>query len=404
MSKNMQNLKTPKGQNLQDNATKWQTKSKIEQNLSKKCQSSQKWQNPQIEQNPQKSQTEQTEQNPQKWYEKNECAGSFWLKVTLVLVSAFYHPILRPILNLCIAFVTAVYFVFSPNERRNIARFYENLEGFIASQNPQKMRLKPKSWLQRQCQIYGNFYEFGSAICDKIASWLGKISHKDIEIINIDFIKNELMPPNNAESKKGQILVVSHFGNIEVCRALRNEMGEMGKIPLSILMYEKIAKDFIALLHSISKDKESLNPKSHQSIILVDNLDMDSLLQIKDLLDSGVNIGIMGDRVAIDSTSRGKNAKFDFLGKPCYFPQGAFLLAGVLNVKISMLWCEKQNGKYQIELENISQTPVRFARDKSSRTKDAQVRGLAQKYVESLQKRVVANPKSWFNFYDFWAV
>ncbi|MGX2972004.1 hypothetical protein [Helicobacter sp. T3_23-1059] len=391
MSKNLQNLKIPKGQNLSNNTTH------KDENPSKKCQSSQKW------------------QNSQKWYNKNECAGRFWLKVTLVLVSVFYHPILRPILKLCIAFVTSVYFIFSPNERRNIARFYENLEDFITSQNPQT-RLKPKSWLQRQWQIYGNFYEFGSAICDKIASWLGKMSHKDIEIINMDFIKNELMPTNNnAESKKGQILVVSHFGNIEVCRALRNEMGEMGKIPLSILMYEKIAKDFIALLRHISKDKECHNnsqnpttnslPKSYQSIILVDNLDMDSLLQIKDLLDNGVNIGIMGDRVAIQDgfISRGKNAKFHFLGKPCYFPQGAFFLAGLLNVKISMLWCEKINGKYQIELENISKEPVKFMRDKSSLSKESQVRELAQKYVTSLQKRAVANPKSWFNFYDFFA-
>ena len=339
----------------------------------------------------------------QKWYEKNECAGKFWLKVTLILVSAFYRPILRPILKLCIAFVTGVYFVFSPNERGNIARFYENLEEFTTNQNPKK----PKSWLQKQWQIYGNFYEFGSAICDKIASWLGKISHKDIEIINMDFIKNELMPTNNntAESIKGQILVVSHFGNIEVCRALRNKIG---KIPLSILMYEKIAQDFIALLRSISKNKECQNDnqKSHQSIMLVDNLDMDSLLQIKDLLDIGVNIGIMGDRVAIQEgfISRDKNARFDFLGKPCYFPQGAFYLAGLLNVKISMLWCEKINGKYRIELENIAQTPVKFTRDKSSMSKESQVRELAQKYVTSLQKRVVANPKSWFNFYDFWAM
>lgn len=337
-----------------------------------------------------------------KWYEKNECASSFWLKITLVLVSCFYHPFLRPILKLCIAFVTGVYFVFSPNERHNIARFYENLETFCKnknpSENPPKNILKQvaQKW-RKNYQIYSNFYEFGCAICDKIAAWLGKINHKDIEVRDIEAIKNELL--TSKKSKKGQILVVSHFGNIEVCRALRNNIGE---IPLVILMYEKIAQDFIALLKGLSKHKESNTKQdsiTNAGIMLVDDLDMDSIFRLKELLENGVNIGIMGDRVAISQSSNSKNAKFDFLGKSAYFPQGAFLLAGVLNAKISMLWCEKIKGKYTIELEQISQVPVVFGRES---TKEAQIKKLMQKYVDSLQKRAIANPKSWFNFYDFW--
>lgn len=348
-----------------------------------------------------------------KWYEKNECASSFWLKVTVVLVGCFYHPFLRPILKLCIAFVTGIYFVFYPNERRNIARFYENLETFQKNKNPNEnpkpskksnilkqiaqMSQKLTKTCHKNYQVYSNFYEFGNAICDKIAAWLGKINHKDIEVRNMETIKNELL--TSKESKKGQILVVSHFGNIEVCRALRNSIGE---IPLVILMYEKIAQDFIALLKGLSKHKESNTAQdsiTNAGIMLVDDLDMDSLFRLKDLLENGVNIGIMGDRVAISYSSNSKNAKFDFLGKSAYFPQGAFLLAGVLNAKISMLWCEKIKGKYTIELEQISQAPVVFGRES---TKEAQIKELMQKYVDSLQKRAIANPKSWFNFYDFW--
>lgn len=349
-----------------------------------------------------------------KWYEKNECASSFWLKVTVVLVGCFYHPFLHPILKLCIAFVTGVYFIFSPNERRNIARFYENLKTFQKNKNPSEspkpskksnilkqiaqMSQKLTKTCHKNYQVYSNFYEFGSAICDKIATWLGKINHKDIEVHNMEAIKNELL--TSKESKKGQILVVSHFGNIEVCRALRNSIGG---IPLVILMYEKIAQDFIALLKGLSKHKESNTAQdsiTNAGIMLVDDLDMDSLFRLKDLLENGVNIGIMGDRVAISHSSNSKNAKFDFLGKSAYFPQGAFLLAGVLNAKISMLWCEKIKGKYTIELEQISQAPVVFVRES---TKEAQIKELMQKYVDSLQKRAIANPKSWFNFYDFWS-
>ena len=310
----------------------------------------------------------QTIQNPKnlKWYEKNECAGKFWLKVTLVLVGAFYRPFLRPILRFCIAFVTGVYFVCCKNERRNIEQFYANLAQFSTHSN-----LKNRFWLQRVWQAYGNFYEFGNAICDKIAAWLGKLGQKDIEIINTEFIQKELISqPNDAKSKKGQILVVSHFGNIEVCRAMRNVAGE---IPLVILMYEKIAQDFIALLKSISSGKEHhKTPKKDLGIMLIDELDMDSILRLKDLCESGVNIGIMGDRVAIANNGmlhKSKNAKFDFLGKPCLFPQGAFLLSGILNAKISMLWCEKINGKYHIELESISTNPVRFSAGKSKKIK-----------------------------------
>ena len=150
------------------------------------------------------------------------------------------------------------------------------------------------------------------------------------------------------------------------------------------------AFNFLNLINKVSQNK--------LRVIYVSTLDIQSVLELEKILENGGHIGIMGDRTAIDST---KNAKFSFLGKECFFPQGAFLIAGLLKSKISILWCQRVGRKYQVELERIlvegKDSNVILGRDRRK-----SVRGLIQQYVESLEKRVCANPQYWFNFYDFW--
>ena len=306
------------------------------------------------------------------WYERDECAGNFLLNLTIWLVR------LMPkfLLNIIVIVVTAIYYAFSPKERENLAKFYKiagdfcNNNGILLQENAKKSIDKP--------QIYLNFYHFGWAICDKISAWIGKINHNDINIKDKNFIIDEL-----CSDKKGQILVMSHFGNIEVAHALSQKFRNLRIISF---VYQKNTEKFLQMIDKVSGRKIER--------IYVDEIDIKRLLDLREILESGGHIGIMGDRVALNNK---RNVAMNFLGKTCYFPLGAFIIAQLLEAKISAMWCEKIEGKYCVEIESLGDTTANTGRDKI-----ANLKPLVQKYVDSLQRHTLNNPTQWFSFYDFW--
>ena len=149
---------------------------------------------------------------------------------------------------------------------------------------------------------------------------------------------------------------------------------------------------FLNLINKVSQNK--------LHTLYIDTSNPSYFATIEHILERGGHLGIMGDRIAIKGTKEAKNTAISFLGKPCMFPQGAFLIAGLLKSKISLLWCEKLKNSYQVTLEPLCVNGEAFI--KLGRNKEESIRGFMQKYVESLEKRVCKNPQFWFNFYDFW--
>ena len=289
----------------------------------------------------------------EKWYKKSECAGKFWLDLSVYLVSVLPTFLLR----IVIFFVTVFYYVVSKNNRLHIKEFYINLNTFLG--------------YNRRYMVYKNFYHFGVAICDKIAAYKNKIPYNSLLIDNKEYFYDELL-----NKQKGQVLLMSYFGNVEVAKALSNKFE---KLRVVAFVYQKNSQHFLNMIEKISQKKIER--------IFVDDIDMEKILALQNVVDSGGHIGIMGDRVDIN----GKNITIDFLGKSCSFPLGAFYIASILKCEMSSLWCEKINGAYHICLEKIGENIERKSLEK-----------YVKKYVHSLEKHVANNPTQWFSFYDFW--
>ncbi len=256
--------------------------------------------------------------------------------------------------------------MFSKDERENINLYRQHLIDFTGN---------------KEILPYGtfyHFYSFANSICDKFAAWQGRIGINDVILKNEDFLLKELVNP-----AKGQIILVSHFGNIEITNAISENFD--GFI-LNALTYDKNSKNFNQVLNSIQKTKIKF--------ICVEELNIQSMMELNNLLLAGEHIGIMGDRIPIHNS---KKSKVTFLGKDAYFPQGAFLLSGLLDVKISTLWCQKIDGKYEIELCHLCDG-IKLLRDKS-----ASIKPYLNAYVKELEKRCIKTPYQWYNFYDFWS-
>lgn len=304
---------------------------------------------------------ENSEQNL--WWKKQERGGAFFLRPSLFLVQILPEFALKLIVKIVVWF----YYIFSKNESENIAEFRRNLSKFAGSQT-----LKGTS-------VFSHFEAFGGAICDKFRVWKGKIKDSELEIIDLGRIKSELIG-----AKKGQILLTAHLGNVEICKALGARVDGFRMV---ILAYDKNSREFNEVLKRISQNDGSVR------MMLVNELDVAAMLELKNIVESGEHIGIMGDRTPLGGD---KAARVKFLGKEASFNYGPYLIAGILGVKISSLWCQKIDGKFRIELVPLA-SAVKLGRDKA-----AAAREYLQIYVRELENRCKQTPAQWFNFFDFW--
>ena len=304
---------------------------------------------------------ENAEQNL--WWKKQERGGAFFLRLSLFLSQILPEFALKLIVKIVVWF----YYIFSKNERENIAAFRRNLSVFAGAQT-----LKGTS-------VFSHFEAFGGAICDKFRVWKGKIKDDELEIIDLERIKSELIG-----AQKGQILLTAHLGNVEICKALGARVDGFRMV---ILAYDKNSREFNEVLKQISQNDGSVR------MMLVNELDVAAMLELKNIVESGEHIGIMGDRTPLGGD---KAARVKFLGKEAGFNYGPYLIAGILGVKISSLWCQKIGGKFRIELVPLA-SAVKLGRDRA-----AAAREYLKIYVRELENRCQQTPAQWFNFFDFW--
>jgi predicted LPLAT superfamily acyltransferase len=183
-------------------------------------------------------------------------------------------------------------------------------------------------------------------------------------------------------SNRGQILVGSHLGNIEVCRALAEQSGTL---KLNVLVHDKHAVHFSRLLHQAGGGLR---------MIQVSELDAPAMLDLAQRLDRGEWLAIAGDRVPLQGD---RCTPVDFLGASALFPQGPWLLAGLLRCPINLLFCTRHGARYRVAMERLSDG-IEWTRA----TRQARIAELAQRYADRLAAHCRLAPLQWFNFYPFW--
>ncbi|WP_158336119.1 hypothetical protein [Campylobacter iguaniorum] len=236
-------------------------------------------------------------------------------------------------------------------------KFYANLNAKFATKHKNR---------------FLNFYEFSNSLTDKIAVWLGKIKFDDL-ILDNERELNKLFFSGGS----GKVVIVSHFGNIEIARALSSHAKGL---KMAILVYDKNSANFTNIINSLSKT----NIKTFK----VDELDISSMLEISNFIDGGGFICVMGDRTPLNGN---KTTQVKFLGKMADFPQGGFAIASILKCDIWALWCIKIKGKYHLKADFL-------ANDVNRR----KIGSYIQIYADLLAQNCKSYPQMWFNFFDYW--
>lgn len=309
------------------------------------------------------SQEQPKEPGNEHWASHQE-RGSFWLmKLTAFGVRVLGRRLLSPVLYAIVFY----FFLFGRRARRSIWQYQERLATWSG-----RDELRPS-----QRRVFGQFMAFADALLDKLDVWNGKLRIEQIEIVDPAQLRHQL------RGERGQMLVGAHLGNLEVCRALA-ELGE--QVTMNVLVHTKHAERFNRLLGEAGA--------SHLRLIQVSELDPAIMLQLSQRLDRGEWLAIAGDRVPLHG---GRNVRVDFLGHQAAFPQGPWLLAGLLKCPVNLLLCLKQQGRYQVILEPFAEA-VQWKRSDRQQV----IAQWTARYAERLGQYCLQAPQQWFNFYPFW--
>jgi len=186
------------------------------------------------------------------------------------------------------------------------------------------------------------------------------------------------------QDSRGLIMLGSHLGSFEACKLLASERMDMD---IHVVAY-------FAGSAKIRQALDAINPQRQQKFI--DPTEPDAVFQMRDVIDSGGILAILGDRTGIGE----KQVQVNFMGEPACLPTGPYYLAAILHCPIFCFFGLRVDhdvyDTYAIKLADN----VTLAR--GQRQQQAQV--YAQQYADLLADKAREYPYNWFNFYEFWNV
>ena len=234
---------------------------------------------------------------------------------------------------------------------------------------------RPATWLD----VWRHLIVFGATIHDRIY-----LLNDRFDLFDLRVHGREVMRDTLAEGH-GAFLMGAHLGSFEVMRALGRTQPNLR---VAITMYEENAR-------RINKILVSINPAAKQDVIGLGQVD--SMLKVREYLDTGSMIGILADRTVLGD-ARDSMRWVDFLGAPAAFPLGPLHMAAMLRRPvIFMTGLYRGGNRYDIHFETLAD----FSRVERGK-RGAEVQAALTRYVALLEKHCRAAPYNWFNYFDFW--
>ena len=210
-------------------------------------------------------------------------------------------------------------------------------------------RVRQQLVLRRQAippylNSYRHFLRFGHAMLDKVAGWRGELK-LGRDIVFAPGAEEAL----NSASTQGKLLLASHLGDVEACRALAQRQG--GKV-VNALVFSENAQRFKQVM-------EEMAPQAGINLLPVNGIGPETAMLLKDKLDRGEWVAIVGDRIAVNPQRGGdwRVSWSSFMGQPAPFPQGPFILAALLRCPVLLIFALQREGKLHIHCEAFADPP-----------------------------------------------
>jgi predicted LPLAT superfamily acyltransferase len=278
----------------------------------------------------------------------------------------------RRVARLVLLPVTLYFLLFSPTAKRHSRRFLKRALG-----RPATIR---DGWR--------HVHAFASVVLDRLYFVRGAMHEFDLRVTGGDLVDATL-----AEGG-GAFLLGAHLGSFEALHAIG---ASRPGLRVAMVMYPDNARMIHAVLHSVA-------PEFKLGIIPIGR--PGSTLAIRDWLDGGGLVGLLGDRFPPAETgearasAREAGAVRSFLGVPARFTDGPLRLAQLLRRRvIFMVGLYRGGRRYDLRFEALADFRQR-SDDPAERERALQA--AIDAYVARLEALAREAPTNWFNFHDFW--
>lgn len=289
------------------------------------------------------------------WAQTEE-RGSYWgMRFVVWLYRHGGHLLLHPVVWMVVA-----YFFVTRSSTRRYSRLY--LQRAIGG--------RVNLW-----QLWLHHLAFARALLDRIGAWMGRLRRSQVMF----------QGSREALMQRGSVILGSHLGNLEMCRAL---VEKEGALTLNVILHSANTEKFNRLLSEVS---DQVNVR----LIQVADISPLTAIRLRGMLDNGESLILLADRLP-----PGNDARFfesEFLGDPARFPAGPFWLALMLGAPVYFMAGLRTPQGLWATLE-----PLYDGAPVPRKDRDAVCRKLVAAYAEKLAQLCRAHPYQWFNFYDFW--
>ncbi|TCL04060.1 glycosyltransferase family 2 protein [Sodalis ligni] len=305
------------------------------------------------------------------WSGMNERKGLLGMRFML----GVYRLLGRGVFNWMLRPVIAFYWLTGGVQRRASREWLRQIGRYARSQG---------TVLPSPLSSYRHFLRFGDAMLDKIASWRGDLRWGR----DIDFAPGA-RDAIEASMQRGQLILASHLGDLEVCRAMAQQVSG---VVINALVFTDHARRFKQLLEEIA-------PQAGVNLLPVNNIGPETAMLLKQKLDAGEWVAIVGDRTAVNPQRGGGRRVIwsSFLGRMAPFPQGPFVLAAALRCPVLLMFAIREQGKLRVYCERFAD-PIALPRA----GRQAALQEAADRYALRLGHFALKAPLDWFNFFDFW--
>jgi predicted LPLAT superfamily acyltransferase len=227
--------------------------------------------------------------------------------------------------------------------------------------------------------IYRHFLNFAEVALDRTFLLQGELQHYET-VSRLGFHHLQRL----TAEKRGALLLGAHLGSVDAMRVL----AEASAVRVNVLVYTGNARKFNGLLRSLHSDLAG-------RVIEIEPGEVASLLRVKELIDAGELVALLGDRIGVNE----RTTVVDFLGSPARLPSGPYLLAAVLGCPVYLtLGLYTSPRLYEFFCEPFIEEPIVLSRENRSES----LKILAQRYAARLEHYCRMSPMNWFNFFDFW--
>ncbi len=305
------------------------------------------------------------------WARQQEVKGLWGMRLMLLV----WRLLGRKAFSLLLYPVVGVYWLTAATARRASQQWITRVrEQFAARQMP----------IPPTLTSYRHFQRFGEAMLDKIASWRGELQFGR-DVVFTAGAEETL----NISDPRGKLLLVSHLGDVEACRALAQLQG--GKT-INALVFSENAQRFKQIMTEMA-------PQAGLNLMPVNDIGPDTAILLQEKLERGEWIAIVGDRIAVNPQRGGewRVCWSRFIGQAAPFPQGPFILAAILRCPVNLLFALRQQGKLRIYCEPFAD-PLLLPRADRQQA----LQHIIDRYAERLEHYALQSPLDWFNFFDFW--